>query len=39
MTDAQFDQLIALFENLTLVVFIGYLFVLLGIGWLIGGQR
>ncbi len=39
MTDIQFDQLIATIENFKLMVFIGINFVLLGIGWQIGGQR
>lgn len=39
MTDAQFNQLIALLENFQLMAFVGFCFVLVGIGWLIGGQR
>lgn len=39
MTDAQFNELIALLENFQLMVFIGISFLLVGVGWFIGGQR
>lgn len=39
MTDTQFNQLISLLENFQLMVFVGLCFLLVGIGWFIGGQR
>ena len=39
MTDIQFNELLARLDNFQLMVFIALCFVLLGIGWMIGGQR
>lgn len=39
MTDTQFETLTALLENIQLMMFIGFCFVILGIAWIIGGQR
>ncbi len=39
MTDIQFDELLAHLDNFQLMVFIGFCFVLVGIGWFVGGQR
>lgn len=39
MTEAQFSELLDHLENFQLMVFIGLAFVLIGLGWLIGGQR
>ncbi len=39
MTDAQFSELLDHLDNFQLLVFIGLCFVLIALGWLIGGQR
>ncbi|CAH8189085.1 conserved hypothetical protein [Vibrio aestuarianus] len=39
MTDAQFTELLARLDNFQLMVFIALCLVLMGIGWLNGGQR
>ena len=39
MKDAQFTEFMAAFDNFQLMVFIGLLFVILGIGMIFGGQR
>ncbi len=39
MTDAQFIQLMQKMDSLWMLIFLGILAILLGIGWLVGGQR
>lgn len=39
MTDAQFTQLMEALDSLWMLVYVGILAILLGIGWLVGGQR
>ena len=39
MTDTQFLELMAKIDSLWMLIFIGFLVVLLGLGWFIGGQR
>ncbi len=39
MTDEQFIQLMQKMDSLWMLIFLGILVMLLGIGWLVGGQR
>lgn len=39
MTDAQFTELMGKLDSLYLMVFVGLVVILLGIGWIAGGQR
>ncbi|MBL4303852.1 DUF2627 family protein [Vibrio fluvialis] len=39
MTDAQFTELMSKLDSLYLMVFVGLIVILLGIGWIAGGQR
>lgn len=39
MTDEQFIQLMQKMDSLWMLIFLGILVILLGIGWLVGGQR
>lgn len=39
MTDAQFIELMGKLDSLYLMVFVGLVVILLGIGWIAGGQR
>jgi hypothetical protein len=39
MTDAQFIELMSKLDSLYLMVFVGLVVILLGIGWIAGGQR
>jgi hypothetical protein len=39
MTDEQFIQLMQKMDSLWMLIFLGILVMVLGIGWLVGGQR
>lgn len=39
MTDAQFIELMDKLDSLYLMVFVGLIVILMGVGWIAGGQR